>query len=82
MTSFTIEGSSLRLLRPNERGVVSRIDSSKGDLVAQKLRSMNITTGTTVTVEQQFPRFILRVGHDQVVLSDPLRDAIYIRLSR
>lgn len=82
MTGFTIEGSSLKLLKPQEQGIVSRIDSSRGDFVAQKLRSMNITLGTRVTVEQRSPRFLLRVGADQVALSDPLQDAIYVRLSR
>jgi ferrous iron transport protein A len=77
--SFSIEGSSVKLLKPREKAVVSRICTSD-ERILQKLRSMNITLGTTVSVEQRFPRFILRVGADQVVLSDPLRDAIYVRL--
>jgi len=79
--SLTLEGSSLKLLKPKERGTVTRIDSSKTEVV-QKLRSMNITIGTMITVEQRSPRFLLRVGSDQVALSDPLQNAIYVRLSR
>ncbi|MGG6270876.1 FeoA family protein [Leptolyngbya sp. AN03gr2] len=79
--SLTLEGSSLKLLKPKERGTVTRIDSSKSETV-QKLRSMNITIGTMITVEQRSPRFLLRVGSAQVALNDPLQDAIYVRLSR
>jgi len=79
--SLTLEGSSPKLLKPKERGTVTRIDSSKTEVV-QKLRSMNITIGTMITVEQRSPRFLLRVGSNQVALSDPLQNAIYVRLSR
>lgn len=78
--TFTVQGCSLNLLKAREQGVVSRIQG-KDDSVVQKLRSMNITPGTQVTVEQRSPRFIVRVGCDQIALSDPLRDAIYVRLS-
>lgn len=79
--TLTLEGSSLKLLKQKERGTVTRIDRSNSEVV-QKLQSMNITIGTTITVEQRSPRFLLRVGLDQIALSDSLQEAIYVRLSR
>lgn len=78
---FTIAGSSLSLLKPGERGVVTRI-CGNDDLVTQKLRAMNVQIGTMITVEQRSPRFIVRIGADRVALSDPTRQAIYVRLQR
>jgi ferrous iron transport protein A len=76
--SFTVSGSSLKLLKPGERGVVTRL-RSVDDNVAQKLRRFGIAPGASVTLEQRFPRFVVKVGTNRVALDDRTIAAIYVR---
>jgi ferrous iron transport protein A len=75
---FTVAGSSLKLLKPGERGVVSRLNDAD-DGIRQKLRSLGIMSGTTITLEQRFPRFIVQVGQDRFALDEKTIAAIYVR---
>ena len=79
MTSFTVTGSSLSMLKPGEKGIVARIQTLK-DSLQQEIRSLNINPGTTIIVEQRFPRFLVRIGTTQLVLTPEILNAIYVRL--
>lgn len=79
MTSSTITNSSLSMLKPGEKGIVSRIQTSK-DTLQQKLRSLNISPGTMITVEQRFPRFLVRIGANRVALAPEILNSVYVRL--
>jgi len=70
---------SLKRLQIGERGVVSEL-GRMGDRSIQKLRSLGIHLGTSITVEQRFPRFMVSIGSDRVVLSDDLIPAIFVRV--
>lgn len=77
--SFGVSSSSLKLLKIGEQGIVSnwgRVD----DRTSQKLRAMGITPGTSVTVEQRFPRFLVNVGGNRIALNEELIHAIYVRV--
>jgi ferrous iron transport protein A len=78
---FTIAGSSLKLLSIGERGVITRLNS-EDETILQKLRAMGITLGSSITLEQRFPRFIVRSGMHRFALTDPVVRAIYVRLER
>lgn len=77
--TFTVAGSSLRLLKPGERGVVTRLKATN-DLTTQKLRAIGITPGIAITVEQRFPRFVVRIGRDRFTLSETVMNAVYVRV--
>jgi Fe2+ transport system protein FeoA len=79
--SFTVSGSSLKLLKPGEQGVVSRLKGSMDDPIAQKLKALGIIPGVTVAVEQCFPQFIFRVGLSRFALCDRSLSAIYVRVN-
>lgn len=76
---FVVAGSSLKLLNIGERGVVSKL-SNVDDRSVQKLRTMGIRLGTSITVEQRFPRFLVKVGCDRVALSEDILRTIYVRV--
>lgn len=78
-TRFSVQGASLKLLRSHERGVITRINTLC-DTTAQKLRALGLTPGQWITVEQRFPRFIIRVGNDRHALDETAINAIYVRI--
>jgi ferrous iron transport protein A len=78
-TGFSVQGSSLKLLRSQERGVITRINALR-DITTQNLRKMGITPGQSIAIEQRFPRFIVRVGNTLHTLDDSAIAAIYVRI--
>jgi len=78
-TGISVRGTSLKLLRSHERGVISRI-SSACDTTAQKLRTLGLTPGRPITLEQRFPRFIVRVGSNRHILDETAVNAIFVRI--
>jgi Fe2+ transport system protein FeoA len=79
MTGFSVQGSSLKMLRSQERGVITRI-KTLSEATAHKLRILGLTMGRSITVEQQFPRFIIRVGNESYALEEALVNSIYVRI--
>ncbi|WP_416669597.1 ferrous iron transport protein A [Egbenema bharatensis] len=76
---FVVSGSSLKLLRLGERGVVSGL-SHVNDRTVRQLKSMGITPGTSIVLEQRFPRFVVKVGRERFALSHDLIQSIYVRV--
>ncbi|MTJ48322.1 ferrous iron transport protein A [Dolichospermum sp. UHCC 0259] len=60
-TPFTIMGCSLELLKSGELGIVTACQS-QDETIRKKLISMDIKTGSKITVEQQFPTFVIKLG--------------------
>ncbi|MBF2051586.1 ferrous iron transport protein A [Leptolyngbya sp. NK1-12] len=77
--SFSAQDSSLKLLRFGERGMITSIHTLR-DATAQALRSMGLTPGRTITLEQRFPRFIVRIGNTCHALDETAINAIYVRV--
>lgn len=77
---FTVSGCSLRMLRLGERGTIVHVNHSD-EIVSQKLRTIGLTTGKTITLEQRFPRFIVRLGCNLHALNEEIIQAIYVRTS-
>lgn len=78
-TGFSVQGTSLKLLRSHERGVISRIHTMC-EPTAQKLRALGVVPGQSIRLEQRSPRFVVRVGNDRHVLNDTAINAIYVRI--
>jgi ferrous iron transport protein A len=78
-TGFSLQGTSLKMLRSHERGAIARIKASD-DATTHNLTKMGITPGQSIAVEQRFPRFIVRVGNNLQTLDEKAIDAIYVRI--
>jgi ferrous iron transport protein A len=50
------------------------------DTTVQKMRQLGLTPGRLITIEQRFPRFIVRVGNDRHALDDRVINSIYVRV--
>ena len=78
-TPFTIMGCSLELLKSGELGIVTACQS-QDETIRKKLISMGIKTGNTITVEQQFPTFIIKCGSLSMTINRQIARAIYVRV--
>ncbi len=77
---FSTTSSPLKLLQVGECGRVTRITTSDPHL-AQKLASAGLSPGNLAILEQRFPRFLVRVGAQQIALSEPEIQAVSVRLA-
>lgn len=78
-TPFSVTGCSLELLKPGERGIVifyKTLDKT----IRKKLISMGITSGTIITLEQQFPSWIIKMGNISLTIDRETARAIYVRV--
>ncbi|MBW4456897.1 MAG: ferrous iron transport protein A [Nostoc indistinguendum CM1-VF10] len=78
-THFSVTGCSLELLRTGERGIVT-FCKNKDETILQKLISMGVAPGATVTLEQNFPSFIIKLGNTSLAPDIESIRAIYIRI--
>ncbi|MGD1900216.1 MAG: ferrous iron transport protein A [Phormidesmis sp.] len=78
-TGFTISGASLKLLKVGERGVIARVKDSD-PIVTEQLRRLNLSPGTSITLEERFPRFIVRTHAGSLALTQAMIQSIYVRL--
>ncbi|MBW4684695.1 MAG: ferrous iron transport protein A [Komarekiella atlantica HA4396-MV6] len=78
-TPFSVTGCSLELLRIGERGIVA-FCKTHDPTISEKLLLMGITPGTTITLEQQFPFSIIKVGNMLLSIDQESFRAIYVRI--
>lgn len=78
--SFTVSGSSLNLLKVGERGVISRVRGSN-PTVAEQLNRLGLSPGTSITLEQRFPRFVVRTRKGPLALTQAMIQSIYVRIA-
>ncbi|MBD6618751.1 ferrous iron transport protein A [Komarekiella sp. 'clone 1'] len=76
---FSVTGCSLELLRTGEQGIVV-FSKTHDQTILEKLRSMGITPGTIITLEQQFPSAIIQVGNILFPIDQESIRAIYVRV--
>lgn len=81
VTEFSVQDASLKVLRLGEQGVITRIHPLR-DAAAQSLKKMGLTPGQRITLEQRFPRFVVRVGNNRYNLNDAMMNAIQVRISQ
>ncbi|EDX86843.1 FeoA domain superfamily [Synechococcus sp. PCC 7335] len=78
-TGFTVSGAALSLLHVGERGVIARVRDNTDPTVADQIRRLGLSPGTPITLEQRFPRFVVRTHSDSVALTQAMIQAIYVR---
>ncbi|MBE9001183.1 ferrous iron transport protein A [Nostoc sp. LEGE 12447] len=78
-TPFSITGCSLELLRKGERGIVT-FYKSKDERILNRLISIGVTPGITITLEQNFPSFIFKIENTSLALDTESIQAIYVRI--
>ncbi|MEH1997267.1 FeoA family protein [Nostoc sp.] len=78
-TPFSVTGCSLELLRTGERGIVT-FCKSQDETILTKLMSMGVIPGTNITLEQNFPSLIIKVGNTSLALDMESIRAIYVRI--
>ncbi|BAZ31122.1 FeoA family protein [Cylindrospermum sp. NIES-4074] len=78
-TPFSVTGCSLELLKPGERGIVI-FYKTLDETIRKKLISMGITSGTLITLEQQFPSWIIKMGNISLTIDRETARAIYVRV--
>ncbi|MEJ6482088.1 FeoA family protein [Nostoc punctiforme UO1] len=78
-TPFSITGCSLKLLRTGEQGIVT-FCKSQDEIILNQLISIGVTLGTIITLEQNFPSFIIKIGNTSLALDTESIQAIYIRI--
>ncbi|AFY47081.1 FeoA-like protein [Nostoc sp. PCC 7524] len=76
---FSVTGCSLELLKLGEKGIVTFCKTQDKALL-KKLTSLGLTTGVTITVEQQFPSLLIKVGSILLEIEQELARAIYVRV--
>lgn len=77
-TGLTISGSSLRLLDVGKRGVVASFSDSDAATI-RALKSMGLRPGTSITLEQRSPRFVVRTQSGTVALNSKMIKALHVR---
>jgi ferrous iron transport protein A len=78
-TSFSVTGCSLELLRMGEKGIVT-VCNTQDEKIRKKLIAIGIKTGTIISVEQQFPVFIVNFGSLSMTIDREIARAIYVRV--
>ncbi|MEM1251193.1 MAG: ferrous iron transport protein A [Cyanobacteria bacterium P01_H01_bin.21] len=77
--SFTVSGSSLKLLKVGERGVIARVRGTN-PTIAEQLKRLGLSPGTSITLEQRFPRFVVRTRRGPLALTQSMIQSIYVRI--
>lgn len=73
--------SSLINLKANKKGKVAYIHTKDTNKL-QKLMSMGVLPGTSITLIQTFPSYVFQLGQSQFAIDKELASAIYVRLIR
>lgn len=78
MNNTTASSTSLKQLKVGDRGVIARIRGAK-PAVTDQLRKLGLSPGTSITLEQRSPRFLVRTFTGQWALTQAMIQAIYVQ---
>ncbi|MBD2433654.1 MULTISPECIES: FeoA family protein [Fischerella] len=76
---FSVTGSSLELLKIGEKGIIQFCNTQDVNLLNQVI-SLGLTPGTYLTVEKQFPNFVINVRQRRLAISKEIARKIYVRI--
>ncbi|WP_026731066.1 FeoA family protein [Fischerella sp. PCC 9605] len=77
--SFSVTGSSLVLLKIGEKGII-QFCNSQDEKILNQVISLGLIPGTYITLEQRFPNFVLKVGHQSLVIDKVIARTLYVRV--
>lgn len=76
---FKLAGSSLALMRPGERGVITKFRGADSSLIEQ-LMNLGVVPGLSITLEEKSPAYVLKSGESRLTLDRAIARSIYVRL--
>lgn len=79
VTHFSISSASLKGLKVGERGVIAKVTGST-PAVTDQLRRLGVSPGTSITLEQRSPRFVVRTRQGPLALTQAMIEAIDVRI--
>ncbi|ACK65847.1 FeoA family protein [Rippkaea orientalis PCC 8801] len=79
--NFTVESSALNVLKEKESGIITQFRKNDEALL-RKLIAMGIMPGLSITLEQRFPSYVIKVGGMRMAIDRTLARAIYVRRTR
>ncbi|AFY43964.1 FeoA family protein [Nostoc sp. PCC 7107] len=77
--SFKVTGCSLELLEPGEQGIVAFYQTSNTKIL-EEITSIGVKIGTSITLEQQFPTLLIKVGGHIISINQQIARNIYVRI--
>lgn len=79
-SQFTVCFSSLALMKPDERGVVSNyIERDESSI--RKLIDLGILPGMSITLKKKSPLFSITIGNQQLEIDQDLARSISVRMT-
>ncbi len=76
---FTVRSSNLNLLQLQETGIIRSLKTTNQTLLNQ-FQQLGLSQGSTITLAQKYPQFIIQLGQTHLTLNAELAKAIYVRL--
>lgn len=79
-SKFTVCFSSLALMNPNERGVVSNY-IERDESIIKQLIDLGILPGLPITLKKKSPLFTIAIGNQQIEIDQELARSISVRVT-
>ncbi len=79
--TFTLEASALNLMKEKEKGIIAQFRKNDENLL-KKLIAIGIMPGLSITLEQKFPAYVVKVDGTRIALDRSIAKAIYVRKTR
>ena len=79
--TFAIESSALNLMKEKEKGVITQFRKSDKNLL-RKLIAIGIMPGLSITLEQKFPAYVIKINGTRIALDRSVAKAIYVRKTK
>ena len=73
--------AGLNELRPGEKGKIAYIQASSQDNL-NKMMAMGVLPGNSVTLIQNFPSYLFKVGNSQFAVDGSIAKEIFVRIER
>jgi ferrous iron transport protein A len=77
---FSVYYSPLNFLATKTQGVITAI-RNKDDQIINKILAMGVDKGMQITLEQDFPSFVIRVGQTQMAIDQEVASSIKVRVT-
>ncbi|MDJ0580812.1 FeoA family protein [Crocosphaera sp.] len=79
--TFTFESSALNLMKEKERGVITQFRKNDENLL-KKLIAIGIMPGLSISLEQKFPSYVVKINGTRIALDKSIAKAIYVRKTK
>ncbi|WP_017720990.1 FeoA family protein [Kamptonema formosum] len=70
---------ALSAVKTGESGTVADL-RTKDEAIIRKLMAMGVIPGIPITLEQQFPSYIIKVGRTRAAIDREIAQSIYVKM--